>query len=506
MKYKEIVKIIKNISFALPDVQSFYIGDVYEVNADQTVKYSSVVLTNQEHSFDNVNDKFQYNFVLFYIDRLTDDEANRTDVHTAAVSALKNIVQHLEDYNVIINDFKFNLFRERFNDQCAGAYATLSVEVEDNDCNDGFSFDFGQISPDKLKEISITTNGVYTPDDGYYYTKVSVNVPTTTFETEELNVTANGTYTPNTDGYSKVNVNVPTPTFETEELNVTANGTYTPSTDGYSKVTVAVPITEPNLQAKTIEITENGTQTISADNGYDGLSSVSITTNVSGGTTSDKIKMIDGMKLNHTDRSIDYYKLDFSQVTDFKYMFAYSNINSVPIIDTSEVTNMMYIFSGCDNLWYVENIANWNVSNVIYMNGFFYNCNEIYQAPDLSKWKLNNVIDMSDFFSGYRSDHGEINMCGLVFPMVGTMRRFWGTNAFAPYFKMDSRTVLPKINLTDWKFDYYNWDATYIMYILNALPQLSSSESFTCTIGSTNLAKLSDDQKAIATNKGWILN
>ena len=511
MKYKEIVKIIKNISFALPDVQSFYIGDVYEVNADQSVKYSSVVLTNQEHQFDNVNDKFKYNFILFYIDRLTDDEANRTDVHTAAVSALKAIVQHLEDYNVIINDFKFNLFRERFNDSCAGAYATLSVEVEDNDCTEEFDFSYGQISPDKLKEISITTNGTYTPDEGYYYTKVSVNVQPP-LQSKTIEITENGVSTIEADSEHyglkavDVNVNVPTTTFETEELNVTANGTYTPSTDGYSKVTVAVPITEPNLQAKTIEITENGTQTISADNGYDGLSSVSITTNVSGGTTSDKIKMIDGMKLNHTDRSIDYYKLDFSQVTDFKYMFAYSNINSVPIIDTSEVTNMMYIFSGCDNLWYVENIANWNVSNVIYMNGFFYNCNEIYQAPDLSKWKLNNVIDMSDFFSGYRSDHGEINMCGLVFPMVGTMRRFWGTNAFAPYFKMDSSTVLPKINLTDWKFDYYNWDVTYIMYILNALPQLSSSESFTCTIGSTNLAKLTNAQKAIATNKGWILN
>lgn len=543
MKYKEIVKIIKNISLALPDVQSFYTGDVYEVNADQSVKYGSVVLTNQEHTFDNINDRFQYNFVLFYIDRLTDDEANRVDVHTAAVSALKAIVQHLEDYNVIINDFKFNLFRERFNDQCAGAYATLSVVVEANDCTEDFSFDFGQITPDKLKEISITTNGVYTPDDGYYYTKVSVNVqpslqtktieitengtstivadsdhyglravdvsvnvPTPTFSTEELSVTANGTYTPNTDGYSKVTVAVPIPEFTTEELSVTENGSYTPSTDGYSKVNVNVPIPEPNLQTKSIEITENGTQTISADNGYDGLSSVSVTTNISGSTTSDKIKMIDGMKLNYTDRSIDYYKLDFSQVTDFKYMFAYSDINSVPIIDTSEVTNMMYIFSGCDNLWYVENIANWDVRNVIYMNGFFYNCSEIYQAPDLSKWKLNNLIDMSDFFNGYQSDHGEINMCGLVFPMVGTMRRFWGQNVFTPYFKMDSSTVLPKINLTDWKFDYYNWDVTYIMYILNALPQLSSSESFTCTIGSTNLAKLTDAQKAIATNKNWILN
>lgn len=506
MKYKEIIKIIKNISLALPDVQSFYTGDVYEVNADQSVKYSSIVLTNQEHTFDNINDRFQYNFVLFYIDRLTDDEANRTDVHTAAVSALKAIVQHLEDYNVIINDFKFNLFRERFNDSCAGAYASLSVEVEDNDCTEEFEI----ITPEKLKSITINSNGTYKG----LFNEVTVNVPERQFttETKSIDINENGTYSveksDNVDGMSAVaiNVNVPERQFTTEELSVTANGTYTPSTDGYSKVTVAVPIPEPNLQTKSISITENGTQTISPDNGYDGLQSVSITTNVSSGTTSDKIKMIDGMKLNYTDRSIDYYKLDFSQVTDFKYMFAYSNINSVPIIDTSEVTNMMYIFSGCDNLWYVENIANWDVSNVIYMNGFFYNCNEIYQAPDLSKWKLNNVIDMSDFFSGYRSDHGEINMCGLVFPMVGTMRRFWGTNAFAPYFKMDSSTVLPKINLTDWKFDYYNWDVTYIMYILNALPQLSSSESFTCTIGSTNLAKLTDAQKAIATNKGWILN
>ena len=283
MKYKEIVKIIKNISLALPDVRSFYCGDVYEVNADQTVKYSSVVLTNQEHSFDNVNDRFQYNFILFYIDRLTDDEANRTDVHTAAVSALKAIVQHLENYNVIINDFKFNLFRERFNDQCAGAYATLSIEVEDNDCTDGFDFDFGQISPDKLKEISITTNGTYTPDEGYYYTKVSVNVQPP-LQSKTIEITENGTSTIVADdehyglGSVNLNVNVPTQSFETEELNVTANGTYTPSTDGFSKINVNV---EPNLQSKTIEITENGQNTIVADSNYDGLEAVNIEVNVS---------------------------------------------------------------------------------------------------------------------------------------------------------------------------------------------------------------------------------
>lgn len=506
MTYKEIIKIIKNISLALPDVESFYTGDVYEINKDQSVKYGSVVLTNQEHSFDNVNDQFNYNFVLFYIDRLTDDENNRIDVQTAGINALTTVVKTIEEYGCIIDNVRYNVFKERFNDWCSGVYGTFSIQVDDNDCVEEFEI----ITPEKLRAITINSNGTYKG----LFNEVTVNVADKEFltETKSISITENGTYSveksANVDGMSavEINVQVPQPTFTTEELSVTANGEYTPTADGFSKVSVNVPTPEPNLQTKSISITENGTQTISADNGYDGLSSVSITTNVSGGTTSDKIVLIDGMKLNYTDRSIDYSKLDFSQVTDFGYMFAYSNINSALNIDTRNVTNMRYIFRGCYNLWYVENIANWDVRNVIYMNGFFYNCNEIYQAPDLSKWKLNNVIDMSDFFSGYRSDHGEINMCGLKFPMVGTMRRFWGTNAFAPYFKMDSSTVLPKINLTDWKFDYYNWDVTYIMYILNALPQLSSSETFTCTIGSANLAKLTDAQKSIATNKGWVLN
>ena len=250
MKYKEIIKIIKNISLALPDVQSFYTGDVYEVNADQSVKYSSVVLTNQEHQFDNINDKFQYNFILFYIDRLTDDEANRTDVHTAAVSALKNIVQHLEDYNVIINDFKFNLFRERFNDSCAGAYATLSVDVEDNDCNEDFDFTYGQISADKLKEISITTNGTYTPDEGYYYTKIDVNVQPQ-LQNKSVNINENG------------------------QRTVEADSDY----DGLKKVNLNVDI-QPPLQSKSVEINENGTSKITADSDYYGIKDIDINVNV----------------------------------------------------------------------------------------------------------------------------------------------------------------------------------------------------------------------------------
>lgn len=56
---------------------------------------------------------------------------------------------------------------------------------------------------------------------------------------------------------------------------ITANGTYNPSTDnagGYSSVTVNV---QPSLQSKSATPSETA-QTITADNGYDGLSQVSV--------------------------------------------------------------------------------------------------------------------------------------------------------------------------------------------------------------------------------------
>ena len=42
-----------------------------------------------------------------------------------------------------------------------------------------------------------------------------------------------------------------------------------------------------------------------------------------------------------------------------------------------------------------------------------------------------------------------------------------------------------------------------IIEVLNDLPTVTTTQRL--TLGSTNLAKLTDDEKAIATNKGWTL-
>lgn len=44
-----------------------------------------------------------------------------------------------------------------------------------------------------------------------------------------------------------------------------------------------------------------------------------------------------------------------------------------------------------------------------------------------------------------------------------------------------------------------------LMSVINALVDLTGENSKTLTLGATNLAKLSDEQKEIATNKNWVL-
>ena len=63
-------------------------------------------------------------------------------------------------------------------------------------------------------------------------------------------------------------------------ISITENGTVDVSQYANAEVNVSAT---PNLQSKSVTYTENGTATITPDEGYDGLSSVGVTVDVSGG-------------------------------------------------------------------------------------------------------------------------------------------------------------------------------------------------------------------------------
>jgi len=71
-------------------------------------------------------------------------------------------------------------------------------------------------------------------------------------------------------------------------------------------------------------------------------------------------------------------KYDYSGITDMSYMFSMfcdsSSLESVPLFDTSNVTNMNYMFCDCSSLKYVPAF---NTSNVTTMKHMFANCTSL---------------------------------------------------------------------------------------------------------------------------------
>ena len=104
--------------------------------------------------------------------------------------------------------------------------------------------------------------------------------------TGTINITSNGSH--NVKSYATANVNVPTGITPTGTINTTENGTS--DVTNYASASVNV---QPDLETKSITITENTTTTITPTQGKDGLSSVEVTTNVSGGGGS--VKTLDDL-------------------------------------------------------------------------------------------------------------------------------------------------------------------------------------------------------------------
>ena len=92
-----------------------------------------------------------------------------------------------------------------------------------------------------------------------------------------------------------------------------------------------------------------------------------------------------------------------NNITDISYMFegcnSLLNIFGIKNWNTSKVVNMRYMLADCnDNKYLPEEISFLNTENVRDLNGIFSNCNNLESVPDISKWKTDKVEDMSNMF------------------------------------------------------------------------------------------------------------
>ena len=98
--------------------------------------------------------------------------------------------------------------------------------------------------------------------------------------------------------------------------------------------------------------------------------------------------------------SLDVSGWDTSNVTDMSYMFSNCSLATLDLSgwDTSNVTNMRRMFIDCRSLATLD-VSGWNTSKVTDMHYMFYACLNLLSL-DVSGWDTSNVTDMNNMFCG----------------------------------------------------------------------------------------------------------
>ena len=156
---------------------------------------------------------------------------------------------------------------------------------------------------------------------------------------------------------------------------------------------------------------------------------------------------------------------DTANVTTMWQMFTSSNnLTTIPKLNTSNVTDMYAMFSGCRNLTTIPTLDTSKVTN---MENMFYECYNLTAIPALN---ASSAVRTFDIF--YKCT--KLTSIGL-----------YGFNH--------------SISITSTALGH---DAL-VAFLNQAGTAYDSSQKI--TMGSAKLALLSDEEKAIATNKGWTL-
>ena len=129
--------------------------------------------------------------------------------------------------------------------------------------------------------------------------------------------------------------------------------------------------------------------------------------------------------------------------------------------DTENVTAMNAMFSNCSNLTTIPLL---NTSNVTTMHNMFFNCGKLTTVPALN---VSNVVGTNNMF------YNCTNLKSILMTNIGTNLDISASTKF---------------------------ERSDLVTILNNLKTVVSSK--TLAMGATNLAKLTNEDKAIATNKG----
>lgn len=158
MTLKDFIGLLETSAGHQPAVHTIVRNDIYRLNALPSVKYGVFAWHQIQHRVEN--DLMFLSFRLVYADRLNLSDGNglaeyggnEIEIQSVAIRVLANVIRLVRDNGVGIGggDYTIDTFNQRFSDQCAGAFATVTFSIpvdsmcgiDGADFNNDFNNDF----------------------------------------------------------------------------------------------------------------------------------------------------------------------------------------------------------------------------------------------------------------------------------------------------------------------------------------------------------------------------
>ena len=133
MNLQNTLEYIASVAQNHPLINSSYVGSIYDLNSNTNIKYA--VFAVEDIDVTKQSNTLLYNCYLYVVDRVMNDESNTIAVQTMAVNTLQEIINYIEGYSQsleVYGSYIITPIRQKFSDECAGAYVQLRL-VSQND-------------------------------------------------------------------------------------------------------------------------------------------------------------------------------------------------------------------------------------------------------------------------------------------------------------------------------------------------------------------------------------
>ena len=130
MTLVEVIKIIEAVAAKQLSVHMIVRNDVFRLNAKADARYGVFAYTQGQHTSSASSDTINYSFTFFYVDRLKNDLSNQVEIQSLGIQTLDNIIRSLDELGLWAEQvYTFQVFNQRFADECAGVFCNVILSV-----------------------------------------------------------------------------------------------------------------------------------------------------------------------------------------------------------------------------------------------------------------------------------------------------------------------------------------------------------------------------------------